>query len=54
MWLNVLFLFAYMTSSDQGSGKSTLVEQLVALLQHTGRAAVDISIDDFYLSFQAH
>jgi hypothetical protein len=36
----------------QGSGKSTLVEQLVRLLVHTGRAAVDVSIDDFYLRFQ--
>ncbi len=36
----------------QGSGKSTLVEQLVALLKHTGKAAVDVSIDDFYLRFQ--
>jgi hypothetical protein len=38
--------------SWQGSGKSTLVEQLVRLLRHTGRAAVDVSIDDFYLRFQ--
>lgn len=38
--------------SGQGSGKSTLVEQLVALLKHTGKAAVDVSIDDFYLRFQ--
>lgn len=37
---------------QQGSGKSTLVEQLVNLLRHTGRAAVDVSIDDFYLRFQ--
>lgn len=36
----------------QGSGKSTLVEQLVALLKHTGVTAVDVSIDDFYLTFQ--
>lgn len=39
-------------SAPQGSGKSTLVEQLVALLEHTGRSAVDISIDDFYLNFE--
>lgn len=39
-------------SAPQGSGKSTLVEQLVALLEHTGRNAVDISIDDFYLGFE--
>ena len=38
--------------AGQGSGKSTLVEQLVALLKHTGKAAVDVSIDDFYLRFQ--
>eukprot|EP00208_Stichococcus_sp_RCC1054_P005537 CAMPEP_0206147512 /NCGR_PEP_ID=MMETSP1473-20131121/33672_1 /ASSEMBLY_ACC=CAM_ASM_001109 /TAXON_ID=1461547 /ORGANISM="Stichococcus sp, Strain RCC1054" /LENGTH=349 /DNA_ID=CAMNT_0053544469 /DNA_START=280 /DNA_END=1329 /DNA_ORIENTATION=- len=39
-------------SAPQGSGKSTLVEQLVALLKHTGVTAVDVSIDDFYLTFQ--
>lgn len=43
----------HVTFHMQGSGKSTLVEQLVHLLRLTGRAAVDVSIDDFYLSFQA-
>lgn len=38
-------------SAPQGSGKSTLVEQLELLFQHTGSTAVGVSIDDFYLTF---
>lgn len=44
--------FVFGISAPQGSGKSTLVEQLVAMLEHSGRSAVDISIDDFYLTFK--
>ena len=39
-------------SAPQGSGKSTLVEQLELLFQHTGSAAVGVSIDDFYLTYE--
>ena len=39
-------------SAPQGSGKSTLVEQLEVLFHHAGSTAVGVSIDDFYLAFQ--
>ena len=39
-------------SAPQGSGKSTLVEQLEVLFRHAGSTAVGVSIDDFYLTFQ--
>lgn len=39
-------------SAPQGCGKSTLVEQLQALLISNGHNAATASIDDFYLSFQ--
>jgi D-glycerate 3-kinase len=39
-------------SAPQGSGKSTLVEQLEVLFEHAGATAVGVSIDDFYLTFQ--
>ena len=34
----------------QGGGKTTLCEQLCALLAHEGPSAVQLSIDDFYLT----
>lgn len=40
-------------SAPQGCGKTTLCEQLEALLAHTGRTAASISIDDFYLTHAA-
>lgn len=49
---HTVLLRACCFDAPQGSGKSTLVEQLVRLLRHTGRAAVDVSIDDFYLRFE--
>ena len=39
-------------SAPQGSGKSTLVEQLEVLFRSAGSTAVGVSIDDFYLTFQ--
>jgi D-glycerate 3-kinase len=36
-------------SAPQGAGKSTLVQQLVPLLEQQGLRAVAVSIDDFYL-----
>eukprot|EP00899_Mesostigma_viride_P004704 jgi/Mesvir1/14234/Mv25053-RA.2 len=39
-------------TAPQGCGKTTLVEQLVELLCHTGRKAVAVSIDDFYLTYE--
>eukprot|EP00200_Dunaliella_tertiolecta_P002230 CAMPEP_0202351190 /NCGR_PEP_ID=MMETSP1126-20121109/7943_1 /ASSEMBLY_ACC=CAM_ASM_000457 /TAXON_ID=3047 /ORGANISM="Dunaliella tertiolecta, Strain CCMP1320" /LENGTH=376 /DNA_ID=CAMNT_0048943275 /DNA_START=154 /DNA_END=1284 /DNA_ORIENTATION=- len=39
-------------SAPQGCGKSTLVEQLQALLISNGHNAANVSIDDFYLRFQ--
>lgn len=39
-------------SAPQGSGKSTLVEELELLFQHCGNTAVGVSIDDFYLTFE--
>lgn len=37
-------------SAPQGCGKSTLVEQLAALMAWLGVSAASVSIDDFYLS----
>lgn len=38
-------------SAPQGSGKTTLCEQLQALLKRRGYQGIDVSLDDFYLTF---
>ncbi|KAK9815067.1 hypothetical protein WJX73_006615 [Symbiochloris irregularis] len=38
--------------APQGCGKTTLVEQLEFLFEHTGSKAASVSIDDFYLTFE--
>lgn len=38
--------------APQGCGKTTLVEQLEFLFDHTGSKAASVSIDDFYLTFE--
>ena len=38
-------------SAPQGSGKTTLCEQLQALLRRRGYQGIDVSLDDFYLTF---
>ncbi|GLC45781.1 hypothetical protein PLESTB_001156700 [Pleodorina starrii] len=40
-------------SAPQGCGKTTIVEQLEALFNWTGRPAASVSIDDFYLTHAA-
>lgn len=38
--------------APQGCGKTTLVEELKKLFEYTGRKAVAISVDDFYLTYR--
>ena len=40
-------------SAPQGSGKTTICEELQHLLSHEGYQAVFASLDDFYLTFDA-
>ncbi len=40
-------------NGPQGCGKSTLAAQLVSHFEHTGRRALSVSIDDFYLTHAA-
>eukprot|EP00884_Botryococcus_braunii_P002974 jgi/Botrbrau1/12678/Bobra.67_1s0042.1 len=39
--------------APQGCGKTTIVEELEKLFEHTGRKAATVSIDDFYLTYEA-